>query len=211
MKENECEGDQLPDDVQSIKCSVPVRRLDDCCKLVEIGNCIRLDEKVQSKKRKYYYWIFLNADVMPLVVCALEEYFECKKLRGRKTDYLASGWHLETGDCCVLVIELRHNFKAEKHFDDKSDQVRQSISWVKSVLRKEIAESDIFTDACEYDRIDQYKIIGVIIPVFYSNSRTVMTRLVTVDGDKHLIVALPPSHLKECGIDWSELLAAIGI
>jgi hypothetical protein len=92
-----------------------------------------------------------------------------------------------------------------------TNQISESVSWVKSVLRNEIAESEVFANACEYERIEQYKVIGVVIPVFYSNSRTVMTRLITIDGDKHLIAVLPPSHLKKCGIGWSELLAAIGI
>lgn len=202
-----CSGNQLPRQIQSIQCSDPVTHFDNCCKPVEITAEILLYEHILSD-REGYYWISLIADDTPIVVCALEQYANQQKhWPGRRADYLALGWY--NGDCYLVLIELRNALVTVERFEDKLDQVEQSINLVVSEVLPQFAVSDLFKSACNPSNV--HKIVGVIIPVMYSKKRAEQTRYVNVGDYQAVIVALPNSCIIDCKIGWYDLLRATGL
>lgn len=207
MALRDCSGSVLPAG-QIVGCSDPVHHFADCCTAVPIFDEVLLDERLASDKGEYYYWLWLNADETPLVVCALEQYADQDAdWLGRRADYLAVGWY--DGDCYLVVIELRRTLVKEQNAQNKLDQVEHSIKQVISQLLPQLTTSTLFSEACHEP--EEYKIVGVVIPVEHSKKRAQQTRLITVGAYKAAIVSIPHSRIKECRIGWSELLTAIGL
>jgi hypothetical protein len=207
MPSNSCSGSNLPDDVQMVNCVEPIQYLSDCCARVDIEDEILLYDHIRSERGDYYYWISLSSDETPLTVCALEKYAEQTAWTGRRADYLGMGWY--SGDCYVVVTELRHALVTEERFEDKLDQLEQSIAWIVSNLLADFTKFDTFTYAC--DNPEYFKIVGAMIPVSYSKKRAEQTRQVRIGEHETVILAIPNSILKECRISWGELLRAIGV
>lgn len=202
----DCFGSKLPNS-QSIDCPESINHFGDCCRQIGIEDEILLHERVKSPKGDFFYWVSLKADETPLVVCALEKYAERVNWQGRRADYLGVGWY--SGDCYIVAIELRHALVTEERFEDKLNQLEQSIEWIASELLPDLTNSNVFTDAC--DNPEHYRIVGAMIPVAYSKKRAEQTRWVRVGEYETVIVAIPNSSLKECRISWDELLRAIGV
>jgi hypothetical protein len=177
------------------------------CKLIGIGDEILLYDFIPSNKGGYYYWLCLKADAMPLIVCALEKYVDANSFGGRKADYFCMGWH--EGTCYIIIIELRETLIKTSHFDDKVEQIKQTIHLITSNLLANISESSFFKDAC--DTPDEYKIVGAIIPATRSMARTHQSVEVGIGEERYFIAAVPYKKIRECRISWSELLSAIGL
>ncbi len=202
MRTLDCWGDSLPA-AQFAECSEQVSLLEDCCEILQTEDEMLLWE---SQKGAYYYWLFLDADETPLAICALEKYVDHKSMRGRKADYLAIGWY--HGECYIVIIELRKTLLKEEHSVNKIEQVKQSIEILLSDgLLAEIENSDFFSYACE--RPEYYHIVGVVIPSTRSKKRAQTRQKIIVNGKEYLVVAIPNSLIRQCRINWSELMRAI--
>lgn len=198
----DCWGNSFPEG-QFAECSEQVSLLEHCCKILQIEDEILLWE---SQKDAYYYWIFLNADETPLAICALEKYVDRKSMRGRKADYLAIGWH--GGKCYIVIIELRKTLVKEDQSKNKIKQVKQSVELLFSEgLLTQIENSDFFSYAC--DQPECYHIVGVVIPSTLSKKRAQTRQKIVVNGKECLVVAIPNSLIRQCRINWSELMRAI--
>lgn len=106
-------------------------------------------------------------------------------------------------------MELRNTLVKEDQTVDKVEQVRQSIETLISDLLPHMQTSDIFSHACHDP--DQYKIVGVIIPVQRSMSRAMQTQRLKIDTYDAVIVSLPSDRIKQCRLSWSDLLVSIGL
>jgi hypothetical protein len=184
--------------------------LKDYCTYVEIGQCISLCE---YKDGNYFYSVTLQADETPLVVCALDHYItdNLHQEAGRRCDYLCMGWY--NGDCFIAFIELRKEVDVERQFEDKSDQVRQTINLLcrENPIFGNILHQNkpaIFNLAC--NPVKNHKIIGVIIPAVHSASRAEQSKNVEIEGNGLVpIVVIPNRILKDGQTTWTRLLQQI--
>jgi len=199
-----CSGKELPD-IPSVECADTVIDIEDCSRLVEIEDEVLLHESVEHG---YHYWTIIQAgDETPFAVCHLEKYADSKNMEGRKSDYLLCGW--QKGECIIVVCELRQTLLNERQIKDKIDQVVQTLNLIDNQLITEIQASDIFSQSCTQP--DEYKLLGIVIPSSRSKKRAEQTGIVTINGRKVAIVALPGSKIKNCRISWTEMMAAAGL
>lgn len=213
MARSNCLGDDLPD-VSYVECEGNADNLDGYCKCVPSGEEFLLYDYIPSKRGAYYYWLRLRADDdTSLIVCALEKYVDANNLEGRKADYFCMGWvfdpDLNTSTCYIVIVELRKELINENQFEDKVEQIKQTINLINSDLLDNISDSAFFDYACH--KPDDYKIVGAIIPATRSKPRTHQTKKVTIGEKEYLIAAVPHERIRECKISWSELLVAIGV
>ncbi len=77
-----------------------------------------------------------------------------------------------------------------------------------SILLPELASSYLFAKAC-HPPPQKYKIVGVVIPALHFKTRAEQNKTVNINGYECIITTLPNSCIKECRINWNELLARI--
>jgi hypothetical protein len=157
----------------------------------------------------YYYSVTLEADESPLVICALERYLTDLKSNdvGRRCDYVCVGWY--NGECYLVFIELRKELDCERHWENKFEQLRQTLVLLCKSLDfgKQFHRTipPVFNRAC--DSISVHKTLGLIIPVQHSRARAEQSGSVSIDGNGEVpIVAIPSRILKEQRISWTNLL-----
>lgn len=197
-----------PDDIPCLGWPIPrSAEIQDYCTYVEVGQSISLCE---YKDGNYFYSVTLQADASSLVVCALDHFItdNFDQEAGRRCDYLCMGWH--NGECFIVFVELRKEMDVERQFQNKVDQVRQTIDLLcrESAIFGHILHRNqpvIFNHAC--DPIENHKIIGLIIPVIHSASRAEQSKDVKIVGNGVVpIVAIPNKILKEGQTTWTSLL-----
>lgn len=197
-----------PDDSGCVRWpDPPSPQLQDYCTCVEVGQRISLCE---YKDGNYYYSITLQADETPLVICALDHFItdNLNEEAGRRCDYVCMGWY--NGECFIAFIELRKEMDVEEHFNNKMDQVKQTIELL---CRENVSLGNslhqhipvIFNQAC--DPIENHKVIGLIIPAIHSTRRAEQSRDVAIEGNGLIpIIAIPYKILREGQTTWTCLL-----
>ena len=202
MALRDCSGSEHPD-LPTTDCTGVVTDLSDCCRTLASEDEILLYEDL-SNQGNYFYWLILQADETPLVVCNLEAYANKTQWQGRRADYLCAGWY--NGDCYLAVIELRRTLVKDNQAEDKLAQLRQSITQIISSLPI-LTASLPFKEACHEP--EEYKIIGVAIPTEHSKRRAEQTQPFTINGYTGILASLPNSYITDCRLSWSKLLAAV--
>ena len=74
-------------------------------------------------------------------------------------------------------------------------------------LLSEIESCDFFSYGC--DQPKYYHIAGVVIPSTHSKKRAQTRQKIIVNGKKYLVVSIPNSLIRQCRINWSDLLRAL--
>jgi hypothetical protein len=209
-----CTGSYLPR-IATIEISGS-DQLDDFCSSISTGDEILLYEKLSPKKTRKnltetYYWMILEADEYPISVCELEKYANSLtgKWIGRRADYLVIGSY--SGNCFLLVIELRHALVKENREDEKFEQLKESIEILIQNHLPIIQCSQAL--ASVYEDPDDYKIIGAIIAPGNTRSfaRGELNKNIEIADHKVAIRTLPKDALTNCKITWTELLRKLGV
>jgi len=177
------------------------------CTYVDIGQRVSLCE---YKDGQYYYSVTIQADETPLVICALD-YFITDNLNqeaGRRCDFICMGWY--NGECYIAFVELRKELDIEDHFQNKLEQVKQTIELLcrenviyGNSLHRNVPK--IFKQACE--PVQPHRIIGLVIPAIHSKRKAEQSQMVSIEGNGDVpIVAIPHRILREGETTWTSLI-----
>ena len=203
-----CTGNQLPD-IPTVNCTDATGQLENCCLLMQIDDQVLMYDQPDQA----YYWVLLQADEIPLVICNLEKYADqAEKVgnwTGRRSDYLVMGMNTDDGDCYLVIVELRHIITNEDQVNDKLEQLQNSIKQVMSRLEIHLANSPLFEQACP--KPEHYKVVGIVIAPAGIKAFSRLKRTRTIIGDTYqgIITMMPSERIKECKITWTELLKEV--
>lgn len=212
-----CQGASLPDDLSTVNCVAAPTSLLDCCERIAVTESKAIYEKQTEPDR--YYWLNIEADLVPLRCCALDSYMkfavrEDKRWESRKPDYLLIGW-TKDGECYVVFLELRQSLINLDQLEDKREQVKQGMQLLcknVSEVGKQFHQNDaprVVAGVC--DGVSEHKIVGVVMPIVHSKSRAIQTLPIEIAGRETVMVPLPHTLLSDCTLTWSNLLRAIGL
>ncbi len=199
-----------PDDAPCVDWpNNPQAELGRYCTYVQIGDRTSLCE---YKDGEYYYSITLEADETPLVVCALDRYltdnFAGEANVGRRCDYVCVGWY--NGECFVVFIELRKEMDVPEHWEDKLDQVTQTIVLLcngNQTFGQQLHSNIPVEFHQAFEPMPVHKTLGLIIPAERSKARAEQSDTISISDTEDIsILVIPNRVLRDRQIAWSALL-----
>lgn len=218
MNNKNCLGSQLPSAIPRININSTVD-FRDYCLIVEQYDEVLLSEYAQPRNTTQsgiFYWTILEADSSPLFICSLDKFVERTEnsWEGRCADYVVVGMY--QGDCYLVVVELRKRMTTSKQFENpkrpkkgKKWQVENTIQQIVSKFWTMITQHHHLVERCS--KVDQFKLLGLVIPPIQSKSRGEQSAIVTIDGYSRPvpILTIPNTQIQNCRITWSKLLESV--
>ncbi|MEA5420498.1 hypothetical protein VB712_14795 [Spirulina sp. CCNP1310] len=206
----DCTGEILPRGISIIQPGDVLNDLDDFCLVLNIEDQVLFYECISEGLK---YWVILEADDYPILVCELEQYADFLARRGqwqgRRADYLVIGSH--GGDCFLIVVELRHVLVKADQEEDKFQQLRETIEHLLRFHLGEIQGSDGLAGV--YAAPESYRVIGVVIAPGNTRqfSRRALNPIMNIADHQVVIRTLPKDALSDCKITWTGLLEWLGV